>query len=91
MALTAPAEISGAFNIATGTPHTVGEMAAALARATSRGPCQATIEPEVTGVFRIGDVRHVFASPAAAKKTLGFVAADWLRRGHGGLCKRRVT
>lgn len=74
MALTAPAEISGAFNIATGTPHTVGEMAAALARATPRGPGQATIEPAVTGAFRIGDVRHVFASPAAAKKALGFVA-----------------
>jgi dTDP-L-rhamnose 4-epimerase len=32
------------------------------------------IEPVVTGEFRLGDVRHVVASPAAAARDLGFLA-----------------
>ena len=59
-----------AFNVASGEPHTVGEMAAALATAFG-GPA-----PEVTGRYRLGDVRHVVASPAAAAAAdgLGFRA-----------------
>jgi dTDP-L-rhamnose 4-epimerase len=56
------------YNVASGEPHTVGEMAAALAAAF--GP----IEPAVTGEFRLGDVRHIVASPAAAARDLGFRA-----------------
>jgi len=55
----------GAFNVASGTPHTVGDLARALA-----GPH----EPVVSGKWRLGDVRHVVASPARAAHTLGFVA-----------------
>jgi dTDP-L-rhamnose 4-epimerase len=62
---------TGVFNIATGEPHSVGEMADALRKAF--GP--ETSEPEVTGRFRLGDVRHVFASPARAAAELGFKAA----------------
>jgi dTDP-L-rhamnose 4-epimerase len=57
------------YNVASGEPHTVGEMAAALAGAFGGG-----IEPVVTGDFRLGDVRHVVASPAAAGADLGFRA-----------------
>nr|BFE70065.1 hypothetical protein GCM10020092_033660 [Actinoplanes digitatis] len=46
-----------AYNVASGRPATVGEMATALARAVD-GP-----RPVVTGEFRLGDVRHVVASP----------------------------
>jgi dTDP-L-rhamnose 4-epimerase len=60
----------GAFNVASGTPRSVGEMAAALARATA-GPA-----PEVTGEWRAGDVRHVFASPKHAATVLGFRADE---------------
>jgi dTDP-L-rhamnose 4-epimerase len=56
------------YNVASGEPHTVGEMAAALA-AAFRGS-----EPVVTGDFRLGDVRHIVASPAAATRDLGFRA-----------------
>jgi dTDP-L-rhamnose 4-epimerase len=56
------------YNVASGEPHTVGEMAAALAGAFG------SIEPEVTGEFRLGDVRHIVASPAAAARDLGFKA-----------------
>ena len=60
----------GTFNVASGTPRTVLEMARALARAVG-GP-----EPVVTGEWRAGDVRHVFASADAAADRLGFRAAE---------------
>jgi dTDP-L-rhamnose 4-epimerase len=59
---------SQAYNVASGEPHTVGEMARALAVA-HRGP-----EPVVTGGYRLGDVRHVVASPGKARAELGFTA-----------------
>ncbi|TFV89538.1 NAD-dependent epimerase/dehydratase family protein [Blastococcus sp. CT_GayMR16] len=57
-----------AYNVASGQPHTVGDMARALADAFG-GP-----DPQVTGEYRIGDVRHVVASPLLAEKELGFRA-----------------
>jgi dTDP-L-rhamnose 4-epimerase len=58
-----------AYNIATGQPHTILEMATALADAMG-GPA-----PEVTGgASRGGDVRHITATPALAHKELGFHA-----------------
>jgi dTDP-L-rhamnose 4-epimerase len=65
-----PAGVVRAYNVASGTPHTVGEMAAELAVAYSGG----TVEPKITGEYRLGDVRHVVASPAAAARDLGFQA-----------------
>jgi dTDP-L-rhamnose 4-epimerase len=67
LALTAPVE--EAFltcNVASGTPHTVGDLARALA--------PPDIEPVVTGRWRVGDVRHIVASPARAADLLGFAA-----------------
>ncbi len=55
-----------AYNVGSGTPHTVGEMASALA-AASGGP-----EPVVTGEFRLGDVRHVTASSQRLVDELGW-------------------
>jgi dTDP-L-rhamnose 4-epimerase len=57
-----------ACNVASGTPHTIGEFAASLAAATA-GP-----DPVVTGQYRLGDVRHVVADPTAAVQLLGFRA-----------------
>jgi dTDP-L-rhamnose 4-epimerase len=57
-----------AYNIASGEPHTIGEMAAALSTAFA-GPA-----PTVTGEFRAGDVRHVVASSERASAELGFTA-----------------
>ncbi len=56
------------YNVASGSPHTIGEMAAALSTAAG-GP-----QPVVTGAYRLGDVRHVVASPARAAAELGFRA-----------------
>ena len=49
-----------AVNVCSGEPHTIGDLAGALAAAT-RGP-----EPVVVGGARPGDVRHVVADPARA-------------------------
>ncbi len=70
LALDAPASVTGAFNVASGEPHTIGEMAIAIAGAFPGG-----LVPHVTGQFRSGDVRHVVASPVAARDRLGFSAS----------------
>jgi dTDP-L-rhamnose 4-epimerase len=72
IALTASEPVEGAFNIASGLPRSVGEMAEALADAA--GPDAP--RPVTTGQFRLGDVRHVFASPARAARGLGFAARE---------------
>ncbi|MEU4243650.1 NAD-dependent epimerase/dehydratase family protein [Actinoplanes sp. NPDC026619] len=64
-----------AYNVASGRPATIGEMAAALSDAVG-GP-----GPVVTGEFRLGDVRHIVASPARATAELGFTAAIGLHTG----------
>jgi dTDP-L-rhamnose 4-epimerase len=70
LSLTAREPVPGVFNIASGEPHSVGEMASALAVAFgSSAP-----SPEITGRFRLGDVRHVFASTDLAAGVLGFTA-----------------
>ena len=55
----------------------VGDMAAALARAVDP-----SLAPVVTGQWRAGDVRHVFASPERASAELGFTRGRGLRGGH---------
>jgi dTDP-L-rhamnose 4-epimerase len=57
-----------AYNIATGHPHTILDMATSLAASTEGPP------PRITGDYRSGDVRHVTASPVLAQKELGFTA-----------------
>jgi dTDP-L-rhamnose 4-epimerase len=62
----------GAFNVCSGTPRSVGEMARTLHAALGGG----SPEPVVTGAFRLGDVRHVFADPSRAAAVLGFTATE---------------
>lgn len=57
-----------AFNVCSGQPITIGEVAAALSDAYG-GPA-----PQVTGQYRAGDVRHIVASPERARRLLGFTA-----------------
>lgn len=61
----------GAFNVASGQPRRLLDMAEALADAFgAHAP-----RPEVVGGWRAGDVRHVFASPDRARHELGFAAS----------------
>ncbi len=55
-----------AFNVGSGTPRTVGELASALAAAIG-GPA-----PVVTGRYRLGDVRHITADSSRLRAELGW-------------------
>jgi dTDP-L-rhamnose 4-epimerase len=55
-----------AFNVGSGTPRTVGDMAAALAESL-QGP-----KPQVTGQYRLGDVRHITADSSRLCSELGW-------------------
>ena len=68
LALTAP-DVTGPFNVCSGEPHTVLDMATALCEAFGAD------EPQVVGGYRLGDVRHVVASPERAAAELGFRAS----------------
>ncbi|HZA78515.1 MAG TPA: NAD-dependent epimerase/dehydratase family protein [Acidimicrobiales bacterium] len=88
LALAAPARVTGPLNVASGEVRSILDLAEALAAADGR-----RLSPEVTGQWRPGDVRHVFASPARAASLLGFRAqarfaaglADLVRRDDAGL------
>ena len=58
-----------AYNVCSGSPVTIGEVARLVARGSSTPRA-----PEVTGGYRLGDVRHVVASPELARRELGFAA-----------------
>ncbi|MFB6509549.1 NAD-dependent epimerase/dehydratase family protein [Streptomyces virginiae] len=65
---TAPTGPAGftAYNVGSGDPRTVGDMAGALAAACG-GPA-----PVVTGEYRLGDVRHITADSARLRHALGW-------------------
>jgi dTDP-L-rhamnose 4-epimerase len=55
-----------AYNVASGDPRSIGELATGLA-AEAGAPA-----PVITGEYRIGDVRHLFASPDRIAAELGW-------------------
>jgi dTDP-L-rhamnose 4-epimerase len=71
------------LNVGSREPHSVGDMAEALARAFGLSPGDPAW-PVVTGRYRLGDVRHVFADTDGARTALGFEAevdfAEGMRR-----------
>lgn len=77
ISLTRVDPLAGPFNVASGTPRTVGELADALVDATGPDAPHSL----VTGEFRLGDVRHVFASAQRAERELGFRAAEDFQEG----------
>jgi dTDP-L-rhamnose 4-epimerase len=68
-ALTSTGAAPGAYNVASGHPRTVLELARALCSVMDP-----TVTPEVTGAWRAGDVRHIVADPGRAEAELGFRA-----------------
>jgi dTDP-L-rhamnose 4-epimerase len=82
LALTASSEVRGSFNIASGAPHTILDLATELWKVLGT---TASV-PEVTGQWRLGDVRHIQASPALAETVLGFKAKTTMAEGVADLC-----
>ena len=58
-----------AYNVCSGRPVSIRDVAELVASGTG-----SDLTPEVTGGFRLGDVRHIVASPERARAELGFVA-----------------
>jgi len=67
--MTAPVGRTAAYNICSGQPVSVLAVARAIVTGTG-----SDVNPVPTGRFRVGDVRHIVASPERARKELGFNA-----------------
>jgi dTDP-L-rhamnose 4-epimerase len=76
--LEAEPAVTGAFNVCTGSPVSIGQVAEALSDIMG-----VAVEPEVAGRYRAGDIRHCVGDPSHAAAALGFAAevsfADGLR------------
>jgi dTDP-L-rhamnose 4-epimerase len=75
----------GCFNIASGEARTVREMADALTAALDP-----RLTPEITGEYRLGDVRHVIGSPERARRELGWSPRIGFDKGMQGFAASRA-
>jgi dTDP-L-rhamnose 4-epimerase len=76
LALDSEKAVGHAVNVGVGAPLTIAQVAQLLAKRLG-----VNIDPEVTGKYRIGDIRHCWADPARAQNLLGFTAAIPLESG----------
>lgn len=76
LALETPQAAGEVFNIASGRQYTVSELGVRIARALGRN-----IDPEITGKYRAGDIRHCFADVGKARSILGFQPRVQLEEG----------
>lgn len=70
------------FNIGSGQPRDVREVAEAMARVLGKD-----IEPRVLGTVRVGDIRHCFADIHAARHGLGYEPSVSFETGLGELAQ----
>jgi dTDP-L-rhamnose 4-epimerase len=68
LALESPGAAGEVMNVGSGRSASVLDVARRLARALGREG----VEPEVTGRWRAGDVRHCFADVSRARRVLGY-------------------
>jgi dTDP-L-rhamnose 4-epimerase len=68
LALEVPDAAGRVLNVGGGRPYTVREVAEKVARAVGKPH----IHPEVSGQYRVGDIRHCFADIRAARRVLGY-------------------
>src|SRR5438270_2854592 len=87
LALEKPEAVYGVFNVGSGRAYTVREVARRMAETLGKPQ----IRPEITGQYRMGDIRHCYADISHARKALGFEPqvpfargleelTEWLRR-----------
>jgi dTDP-L-rhamnose 4-epimerase len=80
LALGSDAAVGRAINLGTGRRTSVLDVADALASGLG-----VSVEPEVNGQYRAGDIRHCYADTKLAEELLGFRARVSLERGMGEL------
>jgi dTDP-L-rhamnose 4-epimerase len=68
LALEKPGAAGGVFNVGSGRAYTIREVAERMAAVTGHED----IEPEITGQYRVGDIRHCFADISLAREVLGY-------------------
>jgi dTDP-L-rhamnose 4-epimerase len=83
LALESPEAPGKVINIGSGHAYTIAEIARNMAEATGRGHLAA----EVTGRYRMGDVRHCFADISLAKRVLGYEPQVQLAEGLAQLAR----
>lgn len=67
LALESPQAKGHAINVGVGDPMTIRQVAETLA-----GALGVDVEPEITGLYRAGDIRHCWADTTKARELLGF-------------------
>jgi dTDP-L-rhamnose 4-epimerase len=76
LALESESATGHAINVGVGAPLTISQVAQILAKQLGMD-----IEPEISGKFRAGDIRHCWADPTQARELLGFAAEIPLEAG----------
>ncbi len=81
LALEKPGAAGNVFNIGSGQHYTIKELAQRISTVMGKDD----LEPEVTGKYRVGDVRHCFADITQAQRVLGYKPRVSLKEGLGEL------
>jgi len=76
LALEVPEASGEVFNVASGRQYTIRELGTRIAQALGKHT-----EPEITGKYRAGDIRHCFADITKARRVLRYEPAIDLEEG----------
>jgi len=76
LALTSDAAVGYAINIGSGRSYTIRDVADLLATVLG-----SPLRPEISGKYRVGDIRHCFADIARARRLLGYQPGVMLEDG----------
>jgi dTDP-L-rhamnose 4-epimerase len=68
LVLDQPGSVGGVFNVGSGRSYTISEIGQRIAKVMGKE----YLEPELTGKYRVGDIRHCFADITLARSTLGY-------------------
>jgi dTDP-L-rhamnose 4-epimerase len=77
LAMETPQAAGEVFNIGSGQSFTILEIANKMAKVMNKEHLQ----PEITGKYRVGDIRHCYADITKAREILGFEPSYTLERG----------
>jgi dTDP-L-rhamnose 4-epimerase len=77
LCLDAPAISGLVFNIGSGRAYTIRDLAERMARALGKEE----LAPQITGKYRVGDIRHCFADVSLARRRLGYAPQVGLEDG----------
>src|SRR5215213_6714903 len=68
LVLDQPGSVGGVFNVGSGRSYTISEIGGRIAKVMGKE----YLEPELTGKYRVGDIRHCFADITLARSRLGY-------------------